>query len=444
MRGTHGWGEISQDQKRELIAAIVSGKPTAGPLHIELDVTDRCNVACYFCNAQDVRTRDQLSLEHVTRVVDELVQTGLRSVRLAGGGDPVMHKQAGQILDHLEKRGIVLDNVTTNGALLGPEIAERLVRMKAREVIFSLNAADAADYHRMMRVPAEIFDRVVGNIRYLADLRKGGEYPSIVIQFLLDRFNYMELPRMYELGRSLNPDRLAMNLVLGIPLERIEPTMILRPEEGELMRPGLERIFAADRDAGHLQIAFPYQDWNAMMLEIKGQLGYPERPPLFSTASTFQDKNGHCFFGWYTATVSGSGSMYPCCLLMMPDFKPLGNVTEGSFRDQWNGPGFTQMRREMRDVFLSEAPSYTSERFKVLRRQCVEPHMCWLKNMYFRGDESFYRELGEALEKARFRYRLVSRVRRAGRKALTVGGRVRRRAGRLLKKIVGAPAHPAS
>jgi MoaA/NifB/PqqE/SkfB family radical SAM enzyme len=411
VRGSHGWSEISEERKREVIAGIASGKATRGPVHAELDVTDRCNVACYFCNQIDVRTKEQISLEHVRAIIDDLAAGGLKSVRLSGGGDPLMHRQIVEIFDHLASRNVVVDNLTTNGALLSPVIADRLVDDRAREVVFSLNAADASDYHRMLQVKPETFDRVVENIRRLVERRGAGNHPAVVVQFLLDRVNLADIPRMYRLGRSLGVDRVSIGLVLEIPNERIDSSLLLRPPDAELLRHPLEEALAADRDARMLQIDFPYPAWNAMLGEIKGMVGYEPGPALFSTASSFQENNGHCFFGWYTATIRGNGDMYPCCLLMSPDYKPLGNAINGRFTDHWNGPAFSRMRREMRDVFLTPKIQYTPERFQILRRQCVEPGMCFLKNMYFRGDETFYRELGEALNEVRHRERWKIRFR---------------------------------
>lgn len=401
MRGTHGWAEIAEERKREIIDAIVSGRATRGPVHVELDVTDRCNVACYFCNQMDVRTKEQLPLEHVRRLVDELAEGGLKSVRLSGGGDPLMHREIGAILDHLASRGVVVDNLTTNGALLSAEIARRLVASRAREVVFSLNAADASDYRRMMAVRPETFDRVLENVRGLLATRGNGTFPSIVVQFLLDRENAVRLPEMVALGGSLGVDRIAVGLVLEIPNDRIAEGVRLLPEDAERMRRPLELALGLDREARRLQIDFPYPSWNVMLGEIKRMVGYAEGLPAFPTAPSFREENGHCFFGWYTATVRGNGDMYPCCLLMSPDYPPLGNALEGKFSAHWNGPAFTRMRREMREVFLAGRTTYTPERFRILRRQCVEPGMCWLKNMYFRADDAFYRELGEALDRAR-------------------------------------------
>ncbi len=419
MRGSHGWSEVDAARKREIIAGIVSGNPTRGPVHAEIDITDRCNVACYFCNQQDVRTKEQISLPHLVRLVDELAEGGLRSIRMSGGGDPLFHHAILEFLDHVHARGILIDNLTTNGALLGPEIARRLVEHQAREVIFSLNAIDERDYARMMRVPPATFGRVLANIQGLVAARGEAAGPSVVVQFLLDRANYRELPRMYELGRTLGADRIALSTVQDIPLDRIGADVLLGSEDAALVRPHLARILERDRLDRRLQIDFPMPAWSAMHAEIQRELHDPGAPSLFPTATTFRDRNGHCFFSWYTATIRGNGEIYPCCLLMQPGYEPLGNAINGRFVDHWNGPAFTRMREEQRDVFLDgEKAAFDPNRHKILRPQCIEHGACWLKNIYFRGDEEFYAELGEALETAREARRWRRPVRELARRLL--------------------------
>jgi MoaA/NifB/PqqE/SkfB family radical SAM enzyme len=435
--GSHGWAEVDRERKREIIAAIVSGKATRGPLHAEIDLTDRCNVACYFCNQQEVRTREQISLGHLTALVDELVAGGLKSVRLSGGGDPLFHRNILEFLDHLHARGVVVDNLTTNGALLAPEVARRLVEHGAREVVVSLNAADEADYNRMMRVPQAIFPRVLANVRHLLAVRGGSPYPNVAVQFLLDRENASQLPRMYALGRSLGADRIPIGLVLFVP--GVDPSRLLADdlETAEGLRPFFREILLADREARRIQMELPFATWNAMIDEIKAGLGYRDTP-LFPIASSFERKNGHCFFGWYTATIRGNGDLYPCCLLMSKDYEPLGNATRGSFSDHWNGPAFSRLRQEMREVLLDgDRAVYDFRRHRAIRPQCVKEGLCWLKNMYFRGDEEFYRDLGEALEEARERERWAVLSRRALRRGRAWGGRLVRRS-RIASRVVRA------
>jgi MoaA/NifB/PqqE/SkfB family radical SAM enzyme len=402
MRGSHGWAEVSRERKRDIIEAIVANKPTRGPVHAELDLTDRCNVACYFCNQQDLRTKDSIPLPKLTDLIDELAEGGLKSVRLSGGGDPLFHRDVIPTMDHLAKRNVIIDNVTTNGVALTNEVATRLVAGKAREVIFSLNAVDAADYARMMQVKPALFDKVLNNIRNLVAVRGDSIYPSVVVQFLIDRKNVDRIVEMYELGRSLGPDRIAINAVLEIPFERIDRSVILHLEDNLVAEPQIEEILRRDKEERLLQIDFPYPQWNEMLHRTRARVGTVPHNN-YPVASSFKGENAGCFFAWYSAAITGNGDIRPCCLLLNPTVKPLGNVHDKpKFADHWNGPAFQKMRDEMREVLLMKSKKpYTPQRFEILKEQCVLPHMCYLKTMYFQGDEQFYAELDEALTKTR-------------------------------------------
>ena len=392
---------MSRERKREIIQAIVANKPTQGPVHAELDLTDRCNVACYFCNQQDLRTKESIPLPRLTDLIDELAGTGLKSVRLSGGGDPLFHKDVLNVIDHLASRNVIVDNVTTNGVAMTTEVATRLVANKAREVVFSLNAVDPTDYARMMKVKPALFDKVVENIKNLIAIRGDSMYPSVVIQFLIDRYNIDRLVEMYELARSIGPDRAAINPVLEIPMERIDRERLLTPDDRYAAAAQIEEVIRRDKDVGMLQIDFAIAGWNEVLDAARASAGSPAHN-AYPIAPSFKNENGGCFFAWYTAAITGNGDIRPCCLLLNPNVKPLGNVHDGKFSDHWNGPAFAKMRDEMREVMLRKGKmQYSTSRFEVLKEPCVIDGLCWLKNMYFRGDEEFYRELDEALTGAR-------------------------------------------
>ena len=392
---------MSRERKREIIDAIVANKPTRGPVHAELDLTDRCNVACYFCNQQDLRTKESIPLPRLTDLIDELAGTGLKSVRLSGGGDPLFHRDVVNVIDHLAARNVIVDNVTTNGVALTTEIAERLVRNKAREVVISLNAVDADDYARMMKVKPALFDKVLENVRNLLAIRGDSIYPSVVIQFLIDRGNVGRIVEMYDLARSIGPDRCAINPVLEIPMERIDLARLLTSDDRFAAEPLVEEVIRRDKDVGMLQIDFAIYRWNEMLNAVRERVGSPAHNS-YPIAKSFKVENGGCFFAWYTAAITGNGDIRPCCLLLNPAMKPLGNIHDGTFADHWNGPQFAKMRDEMREVLLRKNKAqYSPARFEILKEPCVVDGLCWLKNMYFRGDEEFYRELDEKLSEKR-------------------------------------------
>jgi MoaA/NifB/PqqE/SkfB family radical SAM enzyme len=403
MRGTHGWAEITADDKREIIDAIAAGKATPGPYHLELDLTDRCNVDCYFCNQMDVRTKEQIPYERICQILDEMVPRGLRSVRLSGGGDPLFHREIAAVIDAIHQRGLVIDNITTNGLGLTPAIAQKLVDHKTREVVLSLNAADAADYARMMQVKPAIFDRIVTNAQTLVAVRGEGRQPCLVVQFLLDRENYARLPDMYALARRLGADVIAVSLVLEIPNERIDKSVLLEQTDAETLRPYLREALLVDRDARRLQLSFPLPAFDAVLADVEREIGY-ETDRGYTTAPSFKEENGQCFFGFYSAVVRGNGDLYPCCMLLNPNYEPLGNAVKESLGEQWTGEKFTRLRHEMREVMLAGGEAeYQPGKYQTLAPQCVNAHACGLKNMYFRSDQQFYKDLGNAVEEARKR-----------------------------------------
>jgi MoaA/NifB/PqqE/SkfB family radical SAM enzyme len=399
-RSTHGWSELSREETRALLDAIVSGAATRAPRHAELDPTDRCNVACYFCNQQDLRTSEQLSYECAVRTIDALAANGLKSVRLSGGGDPLFHRDVARILSHLNERGVVVDNVTTNAVGLTREVAQLLIAGNAREVIVSLNAADPADYQRMMGVKPELFDRVVANVEALRAIRCESEWPWLTLQFLLDRHNMHRVADMYRLGRALRVDRIAISPVLEIPRGRVARDVLLRPEDAATLEPLFREVLEADRDRRLLE-ASHLLDWGGWLRRLHEELGVPILNP-YPSAPEFKVANGGCFFGWYSMAITGNGDVRPCCYLLSPDYAPLGNVVRDSVGAVWSGAAFTRLREEMRDVLLAgESATYRADRFQRLMPQCVELHTCFLKNGYFRADGEFYRELGEALDRLR-------------------------------------------
>ncbi|HEX8154878.1 MAG TPA: SPASM domain-containing protein, partial [Thermoanaerobaculia bacterium] len=167
------------------------------------------------------------------------------------------------------------------------------------------------------------------------------------------------------------------------------------------IRPYLRETLAADRGKNKLQICFALPSFNEALAQVERELG-TKVDPGFTTAPTFAEKNGSCFFGFYSAVVRGNGDMYPCCMLLNPTYKPLGNAMQGSFAEKWEGESYNQLRHEMREVMLAGGDAeYQPGKFQTLAPECVNAHACGLKNMYMRSDEAFYRDLGEALETAR-------------------------------------------
>jgi hypothetical protein len=185
-------------------------------------------------------------------------------------------------------------------------------------------------------------------------------------------------------------------------MERIDRAVILTLEDNVLLEPLIEEILRRDKDVGLLQIDFPYPPWKEMLNRTRERVGTVPHN-AYPVAPSFKGENGGCFFAWYTAAITGNGDIRPCCLLLNPSVKPLGNIHDKpKFADHWNGPEFAKMRDEMREVLLLKGKKpFKATKFEILKEPCVIPHMCYLKNMFFQGDEEFYAEMDRALTATR-------------------------------------------
>jgi len=71
---------------------------------IEIDITTHCNLRCHNCDRAIVRapSNEQMSLEQISRFVDESISTGWkwRHINILGG-EPTLHPEFHQILDVL-------------------------------------------------------------------------------------------------------------------------------------------------------------------------------------------------------------------------------------------------------------------------------------------------------------------------------------------------------
>ncbi|MEO7328002.1 MAG: radical SAM protein [Minicystis sp.] len=91
------------------------------PLMVTLSLTDRCNFRCEYCKLPEM-DRDEMTTAEWLGAIDELADAGMQRVSLMGG-EPLVRKDLGVIIDHLKARKINVA-MNTNGWLVPKRIAE--------------------------------------------------------------------------------------------------------------------------------------------------------------------------------------------------------------------------------------------------------------------------------------------------------------------------------
>ncbi len=109
------------------------------PVFVCFYLTNRCNLRCKYCFVMDEKIDKKILSAEFTRdeafhFVDEFYSLGTRMMFLLGG-EPLMHKHIGDIVEYIVRKGIVL-HVVTNGTLLGEKYE---AVKKAHDVCVSLD-----------------------------------------------------------------------------------------------------------------------------------------------------------------------------------------------------------------------------------------------------------------------------------------------------------------
>lgn len=125
-------------------------------LDLRISVTDRCNMRCRYCmprehfdkNHMYLPKSDILTFEEIVFVVESLLPTGLRKVRLTGG-EPLIRKDLHILIGNLRALSPELDiALTTNAHLLSDSI-EQLKQAGLSRITVSLDAIDVGIYQSM-------------------------------------------------------------------------------------------------------------------------------------------------------------------------------------------------------------------------------------------------------------------------------------------------------
>jgi cyclic pyranopterin phosphate synthase len=148
---------------------------TFGRTHnnLRISVTDRCNLRCTYCMAEDVTFMERsqlLSFEEITRFVQIAVPLGIDKVRLTGG-EPLMRRDLARLVRMLGAVPGLRDvGITTNGILLADH-AQELFDAGLRRINISLDTLNPERFRQLTR--RDGLDTVIDGI--LAAKRAGFE-----------------------------------------------------------------------------------------------------------------------------------------------------------------------------------------------------------------------------------------------------------------------------
>ncbi len=144
------------------------------PISINLDLTTSCNYACEHCVDMDIlNTGIKFELDNLKQSLNILIDRGLKSVIIIGGGEPTVSPYFFDIVKLLKEKNIQI-GVVTNGSR--PEVIKKSVPLfkKGDWVRYSLDSG-SDDLFKKMHLPKKKtvnLNWICENVKEIANINK--------------------------------------------------------------------------------------------------------------------------------------------------------------------------------------------------------------------------------------------------------------------------------
>ncbi len=296
-------------------------KGTSAPLVVEWDTTEACNLACPGCISEDLcQNGNSFSRERLLEIGRELKEMGVKAVILIGGGEPLAHPNAGELIDYLGSNDIHI-GITTNGYFIDRYMEP--IAKYASWTRISMDAANAATFDRLR--PAKDgkskFDHIVNNMRELAKVKKGTLGYSFLIRTARDGFGIeSNIDDIYDaavLARDIGCDYFEVKPSYSYAGGQDHALVIHGKEDMDRARTEVERLSELETDT--------FRIIKAINLENS-----------LNCVNESQDKDYHfCPMGELRSLICPSG-MYVCPYWRGKDNFRIGDPRTTSIRDIWN------------------------------------------------------------------------------------------------------------
>ncbi|MGB9748647.1 MAG: radical SAM protein [Candidatus Woesearchaeota archaeon] len=334
----------SADSYKEIIERIESWKNNspAGPIWLELAVTQKCNLNCSFCVRRNMsfQPEKELSTERIIEIIREAKDLGVKRFFLIGGyGEPMAKEGIMDIIREIKNNAEGIDyyeSMITNGTLFNEETIKEIVKLGWKQIIISLDAPNANVHDELRGIPGT-FNRVVKNINLFNKYKKefNREYPELWITTVLCNKNYKLIPELVVFC--------AKNKITKL---RVVPLMI-KSKEGESLKLNKKELKELPKIIEKSQrLADAYNlltDIDELKSEIFVKKTESMKELLFSDISNKKDfLNIPCYQPWHNISVRENGFLDVCLNL-----NDRGERVENkSLKEVWYGGKINKIRND--------------------------------------------------------------------------------------------------
>ena len=287
-----------------------------------MELTNRCDFDCVFCpSGISERPRQDMDGDTACSLIDQLQALGFdKRLYFHVLGEPLLHPEVFDIIDHAAEAGMV-PIILTNGGALTDETVEGILDSKASELVISMQTINRPSYEALRKTPLG-WDTYLSRIQTtLAAVNESQNGCAFRVSMGIKKKN------------ALHPEEL----------------FFTEYESNELIKESIAAIFDqvkgcdltvifSELDAGEIENASPARITDRLALSVK-QMGNWRR--IWRDEPT---RSGCCrFFGREMAVLSNGN--VTLCHLDYDGRTTIGNVNRTPLVDIIGAPAFAQTRQ---------------------------------------------------------------------------------------------------
>jgi radical SAM protein with 4Fe4S-binding SPASM domain len=315
------------------------------PVSVELDLSNICNHGCPWCSFNGFRQENwqHFDTPRILSLLDELAAVGVQSVTFTGGGEPLVHAQAAEILTKASQ--FFEWGLVTNGRRMEGNLAA-LIAAHATFVRVSLDAGTTQTHQLLHATNMPEYTRILKNMAQVVALAKDRKKPLTVgASFCVFDVNLHEIDKAAERVKATGANYLEVRPVF--PTEW-RGGGFGNPLTGEHVEQAQKNLAAAKakHDGDGFRVIGMIQRFEQVMDRTK---------PYKS-----------CHTGPLTTVINADGNIYHCCQQRgMPAFIA-GSVLKAPFKDVWLN---AQHRQMIADIDIIKCPPCRYDGFNQLIEQ---------------------------------------------------------------------------
>lgn len=316
------------------VADWVSGKEVY-PINAEVGLAGACNHRCTFCSVDYMGYKTEtLSKEILHTRFSEMKEKGLKSVLMAGTGEPLLNREACNIINDTKKKGIDVA-LSTNGVLFTEDIAKECMD-SISWIRFSTSAATEKTYKKVHRGKDGDLEKVFNNIYHAAELKKKYHMKTVLgVQIVMIPDNVDEIVSLAKKVKELGADQFSVKSFGWSPLSES----------------GLKTI--VDRKS--------YYDGRDELVEELETLNDENFRAVYRSNRINKVKIGRnykeCYALPFHTDITAEGNVWPCCSLVGMEGMCFGNIYQNTFEEIWKSEQRRSVITHLKEMQLSGCPA---------------------------------------------------------------------------------------